>query len=602
VTDHTPTPALSGASRWREAGWYVLTAAICALVIAAILVPAKVDLRVPLGYTSDALGWAGVETKTTLDTGWYLINGSLGLPGRLDMRGFPQSDTLHFLAIKAIGVFARGWPLTVNLYYLLAFPLTALLALWSLRQFGVSPPLAVVLAVLYAFLPFRLLRGIAHIWLAYWMVPPGLVVADRLLRGRFPVDGGVRAMVRSPGFVGSAVICVLLPMSGVYWGYFGALMLLFAGCVAAVRSRRFRALLPSLVLSGLILVSAVASITPTILQKLEGDAPTGMVQRSARMAEVYGMKVDQLLLPVDAHRIPLFARVKAAYHVGLQRTGPFMDNEGTTSSLGVIGSVGFVTALGVFVLGRRRRRPKADPGPSGLHELGQMQLFAVLLGTVGGLGAVLAIAVLPEIRSYNRVSILIGFLAFVAIGLLVQAAAGRVKDARARSAWIAGAAVLLLAVGLLDQIPADMGARFAAPAKAWATDVAYFARVQRALPVGSKVFQMPYMPFPEPGGPIGGMDDYEHMRGFLHTTGLKWSYGAPKGGPADALQAGLSNAPASVLAAQVAREGFGAVYIDRRGYDGQEQRLADVEAALSAAAVTPPVISDDGTIAVYRLR
>lgn len=49
-----------------------------------------------------------------------------------------------------------GWYLTnVNLYYLLAFPLTAVLALWALRRFGVALPLAVALAVLYAFLPFR---------------------------------------------------------------------------------------------------------------------------------------------------------------------------------------------------------------------------------------------------------------------------------------------------------------------------------------------------------------------------------------------------------------------------------------------------------------
>lgn len=596
------TAADASPGRWREAGWYVLTAGLCVLVLAAILIPAKVDLRIPLGYASDAIGWAGVETKTTLDTGWYLTNDALGLPGRLDMRGFPQSDTLHFIGIKAIGLFARDWPLTVNLYYLLAFPLTALLALWSLRQFGVNPLLAVALAVLYAFLPFRLLRGIAHIWLAYWMVPPGLVVADRLLRAQFPDSGSWRYIVRTPGFLGSALICVLLPMTGVYWGYFGAAMLLFAGGVAAVRARRFRALLPALLMSALIMFSAVASITPTIVQKLSGELSAGMVMRSPRMAEVYGLKIDQLFLPVDSHRIPAFARIKQFYHVGLQQMGPYMDNESTTSSLGIIGSVGFVVALGVFMLGRRRRRPAGGTSPAGLYELGQMQLFAVLLGTVGGLGAVLAIVVLREIRSYNRLSILIGFLAFVAVGLLAQSALARVKGDRAR-AWLTGAlAMLLLVAGLLDQIPADMGARFSEPQKAWAADVTYFAKVERALPAKTAVFQMPYMSFPEPGGPIGSMGDYEHMRAFLHTEGLRWSYGAPKGSPADFLQARLATTPGSSLVAAVEKEGFEAVYVDRRGYDGQPLRLAEIETALSAASLAPPLVSADGTLEVYRLR
>ena len=46
------------------------------------------------------------------------------------------------------------------------------------------------------------------------------------------------------------------------------------------------------------------------------------------------------------------------------------------------------------------------------------------------------------------------------------------------------------------------------------------------------VFQLPYMPFPD-GGVVHRMTDYDLVRGYLHSDGLHWSFGAMSGRPED---------------------------------------------------------------------
>lgn len=48
-------------------------------------------------------------------------------------------------------------------------------------------------------------------------------------------------------------------------------------------------------------------------------------------------------------------------------------------------------------------------------------------------------------------------------------------------------------------------------------------QVQTELPSGASVFQLRYLPYPE-SPPMYEMQDYDPLRGYLHTTGLRWSY------------------------------------------------------------------------------
>src|SRR5205814_10536651 len=79
-----------------------------------------------------------------------------------------------------------------------------------------------------------------------------------------------------------------------------------------------------------------------------------------------------------------------------------------------------------------------------------LTLAATLLATIGGLGSLFALLVSPQIRSYNRISIFIGFFALLAVVLLIDRAGARLLRPSAKAFyyfWL----VLLGTIGIYDQ-------------------------------------------------------------------------------------------------------------------------------------------------------
>jgi phosphoglycerol transferase len=112
-------------------------------------------------------------------------------------------------------------------------------------------------------------------------------------------------------------------------------------------------------------------------------------------AESYGLKISQLLLPITLHRINFFDRLKRFHNANS------MVSENDSSSLGIVGSIGFLGLLAQLLY-----RKELVPGASGLfHDLSVLNIFSVLLGTIGGFGLLFALYVSPGIRCYNRISV-----------------------------------------------------------------------------------------------------------------------------------------------------------------------------------------------------
>ena len=122
------------------------------------------------------------------------------------------------------------------------------------------------------------------------------------------------------------------------------------------------------------------------------------------------------------------------------------------------------------------------------------------------------------------------------------------------------------------------------------------AALERRLPTGAAVYQLPYVPFPESGQPAG--DDYGPLRGYLHSRDLRWSYGAMKGRDAN-WSATLSTLPLRLQLPAVVAAGFDGITVDRSAYaDGGQAIKGELEHRLRLR----PVVSPDGTQLFYDLR
>lgn len=93
---------------------------------------------------------------------------------------------IHHLFLKVLAYITGSAPLSVNLYYLISYPLTAALSFFSMKKIGLGRISSFVLSVLYAFLPYHFYKSTYHLYLAcYYLIPLACLVIFDVAIGDF---------------------------------------------------------------------------------------------------------------------------------------------------------------------------------------------------------------------------------------------------------------------------------------------------------------------------------------------------------------------------------------------------------------------------------
>jgi phosphoglycerol transferase len=578
------TPLPEGAAR--AFGAYAAAAGISAGAAYLLLELWKSDLRVPFDYSGDALLHALI-VKTTLDHGWWWVNPSVGAPGVLDLHDFPvpAHDTVHLLLIKAMSLFSSDWAVLFNLYFLLGFPLITWSAMAVFRHFRVGYGPAIVAGVLYSFLPSRLIKGEGHLFLdVFYEVPLAVLVLlwvcgdnpplvhDRKV-GRWP-----RLELRHVRSWGSLLVCGLLAATSFYYAAFAGMLLLAGGLWASTVRRSASNALAGAALAGVIVLGLGGSVLPSAVYHAR-HGPNSVSDRGAWEAEIYALKIAQLLLPADGHRLQALLDLKQRYN-----KAPLVGENGATS-LGLVGDAGFLLLLGVVLSGRHSERGEDDL----LRPLAVLNLTAVLLGTIGGFGSLFALLVHPQVRGYLRINVYIGFFSLLAVVLILQ-------QLTRRRPYVGHCALLaVLVFGLLDQSTWRAVRPYGATKKEYASDAALVRQIEAALPAGAMIFQLPYMRFPEMPK-IHGMDAYDPVRLYLHSHALRWSYPTMRNRAGDRWAQDVTTSEPTGMLHTLADVGFRGILVDREGY---VDHGSAIEAAFRADLHDEPLVSENRRFAYF---
>ncbi len=571
---------------WRNAAGYAATvlAVLAAMTVALELW--RADLRVPFVYAGDNL-MGQMFIQNILESGWALDGPRLGAPGGQALYDFPLPDILHIALLKLFGYLFHDSGLILNLHYLLGFPLTALAAYFVLRRFRLNRTTALTAAVLYACLPYHYTRMMGHLFLAsYFLLPPMIWLLVRIYLGRYPLirsdaDGKPRWRFLSAEAGGAALLCVLTGLAGVYYAFFSCFFLLAVGIKAAFRERRWTPLIVASLLAALISAAVVAALTPHFIYEARHGANVGVTVRLPGESDSYALSIVEMLTPIEGHRLGLFRWLRDRSLAPPRRS----TEAARFVPLGAAASLGFLYLLGRFLW---RRRDKAERTADALAYL---NVVALLLGTVGGLGACFNLYATPMIRCYDRLSVFITFFALTGLFLLLQ----RWIDRFGRSAWtrVAGLGGLLaiLVLGLADQSSPLFPAAYAESKREYQSDEDFGRRMEAALPPGSMVYEMPNVRFPEAGKLIHAAADYELIRPYFHTRTLRFSTGAMINRAVSDWLARTADKPLAATLEALALAGFRGVYLDRAGYADSG---AAVEAELTRLLGGAPFVSLSG--------
>ena len=553
--------------------------ALVGLILSFHLGSAVTGTKLPIVYDGDGVFY-GMMIRQIMEEGWFpALNHRLGAPFGSDLSDYPLSEAANVLMVKLIAFFSDDWVVVINRFYLLSFFSVALASFLVLRSFGVDAIWAVTASVLFTFLPYHFMRA-GHLLLAsYFTVPIGVWLSYRAAQMRT-----LRAPVLR--WLGLGLASFVVGSGGVYYAFFSCALITIAAFCAGLRQRSWRDALPGAAIIVLISTAVVLNTLPTLLFKWKNGPNPEVATRLYVEAELYALKPIQLLLPRPGHRSEVASRMRQAYSSRAPNV-----NENEAAALGIIGTIGFL-ALFVWVL--RRLTSALSEHPLYDH-LAAMNLSAMLIGTVGGLGAMFAFFVSPQIRGYNRISVFIAFISIAAAVIALQKCCTQGRNGGTlRNPWPLIVAAVALVVGVWDQTsPHDLNF----PKTGFESDRAFVQGIEAAVSPGAMIFELPYMGYPERPS-VHAMHDYDPGRGYLHSANLKWSYGAVRGRQGDKWLSWVSALPVDEQLDQLAREGFEGIYIDRRGYADGAQAL---EVELNQRLGAPKVTSGDGRFAFYRM-
>ncbi len=571
------------------------------------------------------------------DHGWYLANPDLGAPFGTQFYDFPMAgETLQLGAIWVITRFVSRPGMVVNLYFLGGFALLAAVTHGVLRHLRFRAAVAAPVALLYTFLPYHFWHQEAHLFRsAYVSGPLGALLILWVLdwRRRFLVDPGspvrgwsaLAANLRWRRVAAAAAVAAVIGVFETMAIAFVLVALVVGALLVALRDRDPGVLAAAGAAVAVTVLAFAVALAPNLWYWSQNGRNPSAARRMPTEQELYGLKISQLLLPIPQHRSATLARLAAR-----AADGTPVASEGG-QQLGIVGAAGFLAALyGGLYFGAgsvRRRRASAatragrgpdpdgaDPGRDGRRphawapdraELwstaGMLTLVLVLFATVSGLSMLLSLKGFAQIRVWNRAVVLIAFfsLLVVAIGLerLLGVIAGRIR--RPGRAVAAGtlASIAVLGFGLWDTavpFPTD----YPAITRQALADKGFVTEVERRLPAGAAVFELPVVPFPETPM-VNELEDYREAVPYQYSRTLRWSYGGMKGRPqADWQRKVPSDAPVPALAG-LRGLGFDGIVVFTRGYaDGG----AAVAGRLSAVLGPPEVQSGDGTKIFWDLR
>tara|TARA_B110001454_G_scaffold219057_1_gene249618 strand:- start:56487 stop:58613 length:2127 start_codon:yes stop_codon:yes gene_type:complete len=530
--------------------------------------------RYPLGYGEDgALTLAII--KGIIQNGWYLENPYLGAPFNQLNFDFPIPDLLFLFIIKILGLFRADHFQIFNMFFYLSYSMVGCSAFAVLRRLNISPAVSLLGAFVFAFLPYHQLR-LNHLFLInYFAVPVFAYYAYKCFLEDKKISGKELLI--------SGALITLASAGGVYYAFFGGFFIGVSATLAWLKNSNILAVKRAISYIGVISVTVLLCISPNIVWQMENGKNPTVGQRIFMESEVFGLKIAQLVLPMQGHRLGAFAKINRSY----SSMAPNV-NENAGSSLGMFGVIGFLGLL-LMILDIRPIDPKT-------YITSRLNFLGVLFATVGGAGVLFSMFVTPQFRGMNRISTFIAFYSIVYFCVLVDKIINKINLKLFSLISLRYIAVPLLFIfSYWDQVSPQHAPGIVHAYSMFDSNDSFFKNLEKTVPSQAMIYQLPYVRYPE-SQILFKEGYYALVRPYLHTEKIKWSYGQMGYRDGDAWMSALSAYPIEKQIAVLTDFPFSGVLIDRLGL---RDNGADLEGKLNKLIPDAPLISPDKRYSYY---
>lgn len=549
----------------------------------------SLDFNIPFRYLGADETSTLVEAKMVDETGWNIFTNRLAAPFGFNnagsiISGFHNMDTFtNKLFAKITGSYVAG----LNLTFVTAFYFIAIIAYIVLRNFHIKEIIAFGGSIYYSLLPFIFMRNEEHLVLScYYFIPILVLLCIWIYEDENFLKLGSSFFEYKKNYI-MLGFTLLIASSGIaYWQFFACYFLCVVAFSKFLKTKDISYVIKSLICIIMIVMFLLIGCIPELLNILSGNSGIAGRLRSIPDGELYCLKIIQLILPIRGHGIGWLEKVIEDYNT----MAPCV-TENASAYLGIIGVTGFVILISYLFTNKKKESEISDK----LIILSELNIAAVIIGTIGGLGTCIFVFVSQTMRCFNRVSVYIAFFAVSALCLILDEKYKKTKKKYVKIIF-ALFTIIIFVCGVKEQNP-DKGLPIEESTIKWNNDKNFISYIENNVPEKTMIYQLPYHKYPE-GGVQNNMSDFELFKGYLHSGTLRWSFGISYGTNEDEWNYNTSQLSVPDMIEELKQKGFSAIYLERNGYES-ETEWETLEYELSEYLNVIPMVSDDKTMSCF---
>ena len=584
---------------WQQYASFLLMILIILGMMYHLMDLGDMKLNIPMQYLGgDDMGVI-VNAKMMVEQGWNMTSDRLGAPYSVQYYDF-TSSMMHNAGLVIMKIFAlitRDAAATMNLSYLSIFFIAGIISYFVMRNLKVNCWVNALASSVFALSPYMLYRNIGHIVLTEcYFVPLSILLCLWIYERDDVLVPDKNFFKRKINYV-ALLFTFLIANNGIaYYPFFTCFIFMVTAVSKLVKTGKIKEGLRGVIATVMVCFFVVLSILPGKIYTMTHGTNAAAIDRAGfEQAELYGMKISQLFMPVNGHRI-------YDKYIDIYNENAFLVNENSTAYLGIIGMIGFIILMICLFTKKDSALNKR------LGYLSELNITMVLMGTIGGIGAMFSFFISPMLRGYNRISIFIEYACILAVALLadklVNVLKARINNKKEKKVkyniLLYGMTVVfgcICVFSIWEGCPALVTPAYDTIEAEYTSDKEFVEAIEDELAPGSMIYQLPYHKYPE-DGPVNDMADYHLYIGYLHSNTLKWSYGSIKGREEDEWNESVSEMKYEDMVSYLKEQGFAGIYVERRAYT--EEELTELENTLEAITGSKPLESNNNNLSFFK--
>ena len=538
----------------------------------------------PLRYTyGDEIQFFMQESMINNEGYFPIKTDRLGAPFGSYLGVYPSYNMLKFdiLINKIISIFTKDSIDTGSIFYFLIFPFTALSAFLVFRNLKISKFMSIFGSLLFAFIPFIFMRSIIHYVVSVvYFIPLSILLCIWLYENNdllMPTKN-LKDFIKNKKNIIAIIFIILISNNGIaYYPFFTCFLIIITCISKLLKTKNIKTFIPFVISISLICFLLVVNLIPLVIYKFNHSFVENL-RRVFFETEIAGLKISHLILN-PKYFLEYYSQARLV-------------NENRTSYLGIIGALGFIGLI-LYIFIKNYHKPLIIDYKNRISLLSELNLFAVLLATIGGFASLFSYFISPMIRSYNRISVYIAFICILAFCMFID----NFFNKKNIIFYITFSIILLFT--LYDQTQ-DTGFYNKNDMELYIQDKKFIGNIENIMPSESSIYQLPTAPSIDTYPPVNGNTFFRLIIGYIFSKDLKWSCVSDFGRKENEWYKRVNKMDAHNLLNEISYAGFDGLYIDKKLF-GNKEVLNKLEEDLKNILRQEPMIHESGDILFFDL-